>query len=521
MSTLRTTSCPGCGAPLEFQSAATLLIVCDSCGGASYRSDVALEFLGRVAEVAPIASPLELHAEGRFEGRRFTVVGQVQLDHGAGPWNEWCLLLEDGRWAWYAEAQGDTLLTTAVAPLPAPLPPYDPLTAGTSIELAGKAYVVAEVGDARVTAVRGELPVRIGVGERRRYADLSGAGDAFGTLDYGVGSTCEAVYLGRRVRPEELGLDPAKAAPAEKRVAARKLSCPKCAGEITLRDPESMRVVCQSCGSLLAAGDERVNVLGVGAALKARPKIPIGTRGTIAGTDAEVIAFLVRSVTVEGTRYAWQEYLLRTSRGAYRWLVEWNGHWSLLDPLALGSIQRAVAGVVVDGVRYRHFQRGKARVDHVQGEVYWEVKVGEFVESDDYVAPPRLLTIESSGKEQNATAGRYVDRSEVEAAFRVELPVPEGVAPGQPNPYEGQTGRWWGMGVISVVALLVFFAVVSSAQGDDSVGFVFPGLFMIAGLLIPPIVVSSRKQGFEVKRWADSDHPMMSSATFSDDDDED
>ena len=149
MTVVRTASCPGCGGTLQFQSAATLCVVCPFCGGASYRSDVALEFLGKVAEVAPIDSPLELGTSGRLGARTWTAVGQVQLDHGAGPWNEWCLLLDDGSFAWLAEAQGELLVTTAVDGKGASLPSWDEASPGVGFQLAGKTWVVAERGDAR------------------------------------------------------------------------------------------------------------------------------------------------------------------------------------------------------------------------------------------------------------------------------------------------------------------------------------------------------------------------------------
>ena len=66
--------------------------MCESCNYASYRTDVKLELIGKVAQVAPIESALALHARGKIEGVAFEVVGQVQLDHGAGPWNEFCAL---------------------------------------------------------------------------------------------------------------------------------------------------------------------------------------------------------------------------------------------------------------------------------------------------------------------------------------------------------------------------------------------------------------------------------------------
>jgi len=510
MTTDRFTACPGCGAPLTFSSAATLVVTCPSCGGASYRSDVDLAYLGKVAEVAALTSSLALGAAGRVAGKGWTCLGQVQLDHGAGPWNEWALLLDDGSWAWYAEAQGETLLTAAVADAAAAAPPWADVAPGTGLTVAGRDLVVAEVGEARVVAVRGEVPARRLPGATYRYADLRGAGAVFGTLDYGVGERCEAGYVGRTVEPEELGLDPTKAPAVERRVEARRLACPKCAGVVELRDPGSRRVVCASCGSLLDPGEHAAKVLGIGAALKATPELPLGAKARLADTDVQLLAYLVRSVTVDGTRYPWREYLLRTTRGAYRWLVEWRHHWAILDPVNPAELGRSATGPTLRGKAFRHFQQGVARVDHVLGEVYWKVEVGETVTSDDFVAPPHLLTVETSGKEKNVTAGRYVDRAEVEQAFGTRLPEPIGVAPAQPNPYEGQTGRWWKAAGLYVLVLLVGFVVVGAARGSAHVGAFFPGLFVIAGLLLPPIVVSSRRTAFEVQRWDESDHPMRS-----------
>ncbi|MBL9085622.1 MAG: DUF4178 domain-containing protein, partial [Planctomycetia bacterium] len=379
---------------------------------------------------------------------------------------------------------------------------------GTGVEVAGRSLVVAEVGEARVVTVRGEVPAARLPGTKYRYADLRGADAVFGTLDYGQAPRCEAVYVGRTVRPEELGLDPTKAPEVERRVEARRLACPKCAGVVELRDPGSQRVVCASCGSLLDPTERVAHVLGVGAALKAKPELPLGARGRLADTDVQLIAYLVRSVKVDGTRYPWREYLLRTTRGAYRWLVESKHHWAILDPVNPAELGRTAVGPSLRGKSFRHFQQGTARVDHVLGEVYWQVEVGETVTSDDFVAPPFLLTIETSGKEKNVTAGRYVDRAEVEAAFGVRLPEAQGVAPAQPNPYDGQTGRWWKLAGLYLLAILASFFVVGGVRGHEHVGVFFPGLFVIGGLLLPPIVVSSRRTSFEVQRWDESDHPM-------------
>jgi ribosomal protein S27E len=507
----RTASCPGCGATIEFRNAATLVVVCPSCGSAAHRSDADLSLIGRVAEVTPIVSLLELGTRGAHRGVAYTAVGQLQLDHGAGPWNEWCLLFDDGTWAWLAEAQGELYLTRKVDGATAP--PYAELEPGTTVSLAGAIFEVAEVGEGRVVAARGELPALVVPGSTVRYADLRADVGTFATLDYGAGTALEAAYAGVVVEPEEVGLDPARTHGPARRAPAERVSCPKCGGILELRDPASVRAACGSCGSLLDTTTPAVRVLGVARKIGTEPTIPLGARGALDGEGVEALAFLVRSVTVDGMRYSWRETLLRTSRGKYRWLVENQGHWLVTENVSVADVRPAAGGMTLRGRLFKHFQGGDAVVDSVLGEVYWEVEVGETVRSDDYVDPPLLLSVEKSGKERVVTLGRYLPPEAVAAAFGLKggLRTPLGVAPAQPNPSAGETGTWWlaGLGMLGVLAGLM--AVVGGVVGGEHVGLFWPGLVIALAILVPPIVVQTRKTNFEVRRWADSDHPMLSS----------
>jgi hypothetical protein len=47
-----------------------------------------------------------------------------------------------------------------------------------------------------------------------------------------------------------------------------------------------------------------------------------------------------------------------------------------------------------------------------------------------------------------------------------------------------------------------------------------PFLLALLALLVPPLVLSYRAWSFEVKRWAESDHPIVQASTDSDSDDD-
>ncbi len=70
------------------------------------------------------------------------------------------------------------------------------------------------------------------------------------------------------------------------------------------------------------------------------------------------------------------------------------------------------------------------------GEFPWRVKIDEAARVDDYVAPPRMLSREQTGNEENWTMADYVEPAEIAAAFGIELPKTVGVYANQPNPHE-------------------------------------------------------------------------------------
>lgn len=503
----RTAACPSCGAPVEFRNAATVTVVCASCGGASTRVGLDLEKLGKVAEVTPLESLLEIGTSGKFRGLGWTAVGQVQLDHGAGPWNEWCLLMNDGTYGWLAEAQGELTFTRPAKA--GAVPPHGKLRPGDAVDLGALGhFVVAETGRARIVAVRGEIPFALSPGKPRLYADLRKGAAEFATLDYGDDPTCDAVFAGSTVGPADMGLDPSRAPAGPGRTAsADRIQCAKCGGEIRLRDPEgAVRVACASCGSLLDPKDPDAGVLGAAAKVKAAPKIPLGARGKLRGVEVEVIAFLVRSVRVDGIRYPWGEYLLKVKGGRYRWLSESKGHWLTIEPISIGAVKGSYPTRIYEGLAFRHFQGGTAVVDAVFGEVYWEVKAGESVKSDDFIRPPECLTIEEDGKEITASLGSYATREEIEEAFglRGKLPEPSGVAPAQPAPAAGTVKAWWLLAGGFAAADLAISGI-GVATGNSP--WAFPCCLTFPLLLMPALAAWTRGTQFERERWAESDHP--------------
>ncbi|MEM6566940.1 MAG: DUF4178 domain-containing protein, partial [Planctomycetota bacterium] len=205
---LQVLRCGNCGADVPITSPATFIVVCDHCSTLSRRTDVDLESVGEVALPAPLASLFQVGTEGRFGIRPFVVRGQVQLDHGAGLWNEWAAETDEG-WIWIAEAQGQIEVYEERGGDADELPTRDNLPdtypetgefnadsagndcwkAGDLVRLdggfdQGGAWMIREIGRGSVVACRGEFPIDVDVGSRTTYVDLCRGAAEVATLDY-------------------------------------------------------------------------------------------------------------------------------------------------------------------------------------------------------------------------------------------------------------------------------------------------------------------------------------------------
>jgi hypothetical protein len=473
--------CPACGAEVVFKTGSSVVVVCDYCNSVVARTDRGVEDLGKVADVAESGSPLGVGLAGVYLGVGFQLTGRAQLGHPAGGfWDEWYASFADGRWGWLAEAQGRFYLTFQIqVPSPNALPSFDSLQLGQQVWAipAQSPPVVAEKGTARMLAAEGEIPYRLTPGETYPYADLSGAGGVFGTLDFG--EQPPLVFVGREVSLEDLGLAHARrTAEREARaVTAAQLSCPRCGGPLELRAPDrTERVGCPNCGSLLDASEGRLRYLKALEKKGQGPSIPLGGTAEFEGRAFTVIGYMVRSVEFEGTRYYWQEYLLYEPAVGFRWLVESDAHWSYVRPVAPGDVLDQGKSAVHAGRRFRVFQDAWARVEYVEGEFYWRVEAGERARATDYVAAPYMLSKEVSAQaagaasarggappseEVNWSLGTYVPVREVERKFPgSKLGRPSTVAPNQPWPHK-KIYAYWGLLMLAAVAVGLVTTVVT------------------------------------------------------------
>ena len=515
---IKVANCPSCGAAISFQSAVSILTVCAYCKSTLIRHDLELENIGKMAELLPDPSPIQLGAEGVYRKVRFTVVGRIQLRYGQGLWNEWYLLFENQRGGWLGETLGNYAVTFLIQP-PEPLPPFSELRAGQNVPLKGRAFQVTNIESARCIAGEGELPIRVGPGYDAPVVDLQAGGNVFATLDYSEDPPL--VFVGEQVRFDDLKLTRLREAkPAgwepDAGIQAQAFQCPGCGSSLTIRAKgHTETLACGTCGSILDITDPNFRILSkFKAKIKHEPLIPLGARGKLEDIEYEAIGYLRRRVTVEGVDYEWSETLLFHRKQGFRWLVEYNGHWSLVQtttepPLTTGYGAQGLA--THQDRTYRHFQTAQAEVSYVLGEFYWRVKVGERCEISDYIAPPFQLSQERTDKEIVWSQAEYVEPETIKTAFQLEQPLPTriGVGPNQPSPYDAQRPKfrrlcWLFLGLLIVGQIIT--VALSSDQRVHQQTFLFGADTKDKTLTSEPFALSGRDSNLVIQAETNLDN---------------
>jgi ribosomal protein S27AE len=311
---MKTANCPSCGAAVTFQSAVSLLAICAYCKSTLIRHDLELQNIGKMAELLPDSSPIQLSTEGVYRKARFSVVGRIQLRYGQGIWNEWYLLFENQRGGWLGETLGNYALTFIIHP-PEPLPPFSELRARQNVTLKGRLFQVSNIETARCIAGEGELPIRVGAGYEAPVVDLQGQSNIFATLDYSEDPPL--VFVGEQVPFNDLQLThlrqvmPAGWEP-DQGIAAEAFQCPGCGSALTVRAKgHTESLACGTCGAIIDITDNNFRILSTfKAQINYEPVIALGTHGRLEDIDYEVIGYLRRRISVDGIHYEWSEYLL-------------------------------------------------------------------------------------------------------------------------------------------------------------------------------------------------------------------
>jgi hypothetical protein len=300
-------------------------------------------------------------------------------------------------------------------------------------------------------------------------------------------------------------------------VQTRSISCPNCGGPVQIRGfAHTLSVVCPQCQTLLDTSTPEVRILQTFQSKeRVQPTIPLGSRGKVGGTQYEVIGFQIREVASGDESYSWNEYLLFNPYQGFRYFTEYNGHWNFVQvqsALPEPTHARGRPAWRLGGKTYAAFDSMTAQTAYVLGEFPWRVQVGESVHCEDFVAPPAMLSSESSGGEVTWSLGQYMTGAEVWQAFRPpgSAPPAYGVFANQPSPYGESAGSAWRTWLwlnVGLAAMVFLFLILSPGRVAFSDHYSYAQAASgNAAFVTPPFQLTGRDSNVELHIHTDLDN---------------
>ena len=163
-------NCPACSAEVLFKSKSSIFGVCSYCSSTLVRRDMNLETLGKMAELPPDVSTLQIGTMGTYKNNRFEIIGRKKMSWDDGYWNEWFMMFDNGKEGWLAEAQG--FLAVSFKTESVLIPEKKQINIESKIQFNKMIFEAEDIKEAVCSGSSGELPNQSLKGEKSLCVDL-------------------------------------------------------------------------------------------------------------------------------------------------------------------------------------------------------------------------------------------------------------------------------------------------------------------------------------------------------------
>jgi hypothetical protein len=267
-------------------------------------------------------------------------------------------------------------------------------------------------------------------------------------------------------------------------VQVQQFNCPQCGAPLDIKTlGRSKAIVCPYCHTQIDLTRPPYQAI---ANVGPRPD-PIGTpfqlgmQGTLNGESYQIIG----RVRYRDDEDVWDEWLLLSAAGAYRWISDSEDVGLVLwypfnppTPINPAQIDRG-ATIQLGGSPARVRSKGTSYIAYLEGELTWRATIGDRMDYAEAAAPEAMYSIEWTENEIEFYQGRRLDRRQVEQAFGLAgdrglaASGAGGAAAGGPPRRGGCLAG--GGSVIIVLIVLIIICFVISAMGSG--GYISGGGF--------------------------------------------
>ena len=182
-------NCPSCGAAAPPLLKHSKLAVCSFCNSTLFVNDAQVQAAGEKSVLTEIPSILVMGRRFALGKWMFEPIGRIRYEYGdadnsgGGYWDEWWVLLSDGKTRWISNDEGEYVIENSVV-LQGDPPPYEDYEIGKELILFKQKLRVTELNTATCIGIEGQIPEVIKAGDTYRYAHLEGAKGLLVTAEY-------------------------------------------------------------------------------------------------------------------------------------------------------------------------------------------------------------------------------------------------------------------------------------------------------------------------------------------------
>lgn len=170
-------NCSTCGAPLKVENQFVRSVTCQFCGSAYMVSGSdGLSAAGKTTSLADYPSRLSIGAQGKIQGRGFTVLGRVRYTYDEGFWDEWQIEWHDGTPPdWLEEDEGYWTLYRRER-VRSEIPPMEQISVGKTYSINGHNVFITEKRTARMMGSEGQFSAVLPLSGNFGYATGTASG---------------------------------------------------------------------------------------------------------------------------------------------------------------------------------------------------------------------------------------------------------------------------------------------------------------------------------------------------------
>lgn len=197
---------------------------------------------------------------------------------------------------------------------------------------------------------------------------------------------------------------------------AKSLNCPSCGGTLDVANWFVRMVVCRYCGSTVAIENERLELLGKGAALVQSPtRFAVGLSGSLSSKPFRILG----RVRYEADDGYWDEWYLEFGDGSTALLEEEEGEYTLSQKQSLASAVPAFEQVsvgttlTINGQLFFVTERCRAHVAGAEGQLPYRVRPGQPVRFIDGNTGGQVAALEYSEEAIEYSVGAPLGRDEI------------------------------------------------------------------------------------------------------------